>query len=96
MRAGVKYIHGGWKWGYYKTVNPRKNSYNLNEMDYSIPIRKLPTGTYYYSVYAKNKYGIEKTVLQKKFTVSKIYSAGVSRPTTLKRGKNFEIGRAHV
>lgn len=91
VRAGVKYIHGGWKWGYYKTVNPRKNSYNLNEMDYSIPIRKLPTGTYYYSVYAKNKYGIEKTVLQKKFTVSKIYSAGVSRPTTLKRGKGFVV-----
>ena len=91
VRAGVKYLHGGWKWGYYKTVNPRKNAYNLNEMDYSIPIRKLPTGTYYYSVYAKNRYGVKKTVLQKKFTVSKIYSAGVSRPTTLKRGKGFVV-----
>ena len=91
VKVGVMTTAGKWKTGYYKRVNPKTASYDLNRLDSAVPISKLASGTYYYTVYAKNSGGRTATLLKKQFTVSYISTSGASKPTTLKKGSGFVI-----
>ena len=91
VKVGVMTTAGKWKTGYYKRVSPKTTSYDLNRLDSAVPISKLASGTYYYTVYAKNSGGRTATLLKKQFTVSYIGTSGASKPTTLKKGSGFVI-----
>ncbi len=51
-------------------VTPNSKSYNLNgKVNNSLTFNKLPKGTFYYRVTAKDSYGTE-ILINQKFTVS--------------------------
>jgi len=69
MKAGIKTLSGAWKSGHYVIASPNAASYNISKINSRIKFGNLPNGTYYYKIYVRDKYGIGKYVISKKFTV---------------------------
>lgn len=88
VKVGVQSKTGSWQSGSSATVNPKKTSYAINELDQKIKFGKLKQGTYYYSVWCRDVSGKHKTLLKKKFTVS-VKSASSSSGTLSSNGKTL-------
>lgn len=54
-----------------KSVVPNSKTYNLNKIDQYIAFRKLPVGEYRYKIKATDAKGTVKTLLRRKFKVTK-------------------------
>lgn len=75
-----------------KAVVPNVKSYNLVNLDKYVEFNKLPAGSYYYRVIAKNAKGT-KTLINTSFKVvtDKITISNYNYPTSLKLGKAYSI-----
>lgn len=69
VKAGVKKKSGKWVSNVVAVAHPYKKSYSISAIDSKIKFGRLKSGTYYYSVKARDKGGYTKTLLYKKFTV---------------------------
>ena len=78
VRCGVKTLSGKWVNGVNVTVNPRNYSYDLNAADSRIVFKRLKAGTYVYCVEARNTARLSRTLVNRRFTVSKIYGKKTS------------------
>ena len=82
VRCGVKTLSGKWVNGVNVTVNPRNYSYDLNAADSRIVFKRLKAGTYVYCVEARNTARLSRTLVNRRFTVSKIYGKKTSKPSS--------------
>lgn len=83
VTIGITNSKGSWKSGFYKTVNPKSDVFNIASVDTSIKFGKLPAGTYRYAIYARDNKGKAKTILSKTFkVVTKIPTESYSESAT--------------
>lgn len=95
---GTIYESDGIKVKYRKSVYPNSKSYKIQngEIDKELLFNNLSAGTYHYTIVAWDASGIEKTLINNKFTVqakanaaSKLKITGASKISSLQQGKSW-------
>ncbi|MDD7307106.1 MAG: hypothetical protein PUG78_01700, partial [Eubacteriales bacterium] len=87
---------GKWYSGMMAEFKPNKTTFDISQADKEIRFSDLTEGTYYYKVYVSDTEGYNKSVIKKKFNVSKIaskftVSSNVSYPSIMTRGSSFSL-----
>lgn len=84
--------------GFEYTDAPQSKSFNINDVDYSLPFSKLRAGTYTYKITASDTEVSDVVLLQKSFTVttsgtvaSSLKISGENYPTVLSPGEGFSV-----
>lgn len=92
VRCGILNSKSRWmnKMNYIASTN--KYSFDVEYFDSKIIFGKLAPGTYYYRIWAKDVNGNSKTLVNRKFTVSKLYVTNKTVPgSTHTKGKAFSL-----
>ena len=87
---------GKWYSGMMAEFKPNKTTFDISQADKEIRFSDLTEGTYYYKVYVTDTEGYSKSVIKKKFNVSKIaskftVSSNISYPSIMTRGSSFSL-----
>ena len=87
---------GKWYSGMMAEFKPNKTTFDISQADKEIRFSDLTEGTYYYKVYVSDTEGYSKSVIKKKFNVSKIaskftVSSNVSYPSIMTGGSSFSL-----
>ncbi|MEG0919489.1 MAG: hypothetical protein RSA49_02270 [Anaerovoracaceae bacterium] len=91
LYAGALDSKGNWVKGAYVKINPKSKTYNLNKQDSKISISKLPAGVYTYKIRVRDTKKRAETLVEEKFTVSKLEVKSPTKPTTIKEGRGFYV-----
>ena len=82
VRCGVKNEKGQWINKMNIIVNPKKRSFNLKKIDARLRFASLKAGKYRYSIEARSTKEKRKILVNKRFTVSRIYGKRITRPSS--------------
>lgn len=91
VKVGVTSSAGKYVSTYSKTKSPKSTSFNIATVDSSIKFGKIPAGTYYYKIWAKDSKGNSETLVNEKFTVSRFTTSSVNKPSSIIKGNSFSI-----
>lgn len=82
--------------GFYVVKGLNSKSFSIASVDSKIKFGKVPAGSHYYRVIAKDANGRTVNVVRKRFTVSQFKLKNCVSPSSLKAGKSFSIkGAVH-
>lgn len=91
VKVGMTDTSGKWLTGFHLSKNPKAKKYDISNLDKYLLFGKLPAGEYKYKVWAKNRSGKSKTLINAAFTVTTSKIENLVAPARLYLGKAFAI-----
>ena len=91
LYAGAIDSKGKWVKGAYVKLNPKSKTYDLNKQDSKIGISKLPAGVYTYKIRVRDAKKRAETLVEQKFTVSKLEVKSPTKPVAISEGRGFYV-----